>query len=86
MAHSQPGMPALLSVNRRSTEPVDEKIAEPLFRALQIVLRVHWAQETVIGHLPVKCGRKSAKSLRADNLINFALFHSIDLNSRDSPP
>jgi hypothetical protein len=63
---AQPGMAALFDVGLGTSEAADEKIAQALLRAFQIVRRVHWPENIVGWHLPIKCIGKALKSGLAD--------------------
>lgn len=75
MPHAKPGMPALLDIRRRTTEPVDQKITEPLLSAMKIVRRIKRAQNVVIRYLPVERGNQPLKSSRADGWVDLVFFH-----------
>lgn len=69
-------MPALLDVSRGSAESANEKIAEPLFGALHVLLRVHGSQDVVVVDLPVEDGNEGLEALFADQIVNLVfLYH-----------
>ncbi len=77
MTHAQAGMAALLDVNRRPAEPVNQEIAEALLRARKIVGRIQGPQEIVPGNLTVERRDQPLKSFLADDRIYLVLFHYV---------
>ena len=55
-------MAALFDVGLRAAKTEDQEIAEPMFRAFQIVCRIHGSKDVVIGNLAVKRGRQALES------------------------
>lgn len=69
-------MAALFDVDGWPSKSINQEIAEPLFRTLQILLRIHGTQEIIRGNLTVERAYQPFKSLIADRWINLVLFHS----------
>ena len=40
---------------RRRPEPVDQEVAQPLFRSQQILFRIHGTKDVISGDLPIEC-------------------------------
>jgi len=59
-------MPALFDIDLRASEASDEEIAQTLFRAFEIVRRIHWPQDVISRNLPVKCIGEALESFLAD--------------------
>jgi len=68
-------MAALFDVDLRPAEAPDQKIAQALFRAFEIMRRVHGPKDVVGRHLAVKGGDQSLKAGLADGGENMLLFH-----------
>jgi len=66
VADPQPRMAALFDVSLGTAETADEEIAEPLFRALQIVRRIQGPEYFVAGDLPIKRVGQAFESGLAD--------------------
>jgi len=75
MTHAQPRMPALFNVGRRSAEPVNQEIPEPLGSTLKILRRIQRAEQIVIGNLPVESRYQPLESLMPDLGIDLVLLH-----------
>ncbi len=69
-------MPALFHVNLRAPETSDQEIPQPLFRAFQIMRRIHRPQDVVGRNLAVKRVSQALKSRLPDGGENVLLFHS----------
>jgi len=54
VAHPQARMPALLDVQGRSAEAINQEIPQPLFRARKIVCGIHRAEHVILRNLPVE--------------------------------
>jgi hypothetical protein len=59
----------------RTAEAANEEIPKPLFRAFQIVRRVHRSQHIVARNLAIKRGGKPLKPGVANGRIDLLLFH-----------
>ena len=59
-------MPALLQVSRRTTEPDHQKISQVLLGFHKVAVRIHRAQQVVLGNLPIKRIGKALESELAD--------------------
>lgn len=70
MAHAQPRVPALLDVILRTAEAENQKIAEPLSRAFQILGRIHGAEHVIVRDLTIKSLCEPLKAARSDCRIN----------------
>lgn len=75
MPHAQPGMTALFDVGLRTAEAENQEIAQALFRAFQIVWRIHRAKNVIAGNLAVKRIGKPFESGLSDGCVNVLLFH-----------
>ena len=75
MPRAQAGMASLFDIAFRAAKPVNQKIAQPLFGAGQIVGRVHRAEHIVAGDLPVESGNETREALLANLRKNLVLFH-----------
>ena len=75
MPHPQPRMSPVLDVAFRSSESVNQKIAQPLLRAGEIFLPIHWPEQIIPRHLPVKRGNQSCKAVFPDSRIDLVRFH-----------
>jgi hypothetical protein len=54
MPHPKARMPSLLDVRLRPTEPKDQKLSQPVFRAGEVVFRVNRPEYVVGWNLPVE--------------------------------
>ena len=70
VAHPQARMPTPFDVARRSAEPADEKVTQPLFRAGEIVWWIHRPQDVIAGHLRVEGADEPRKSLLPDARVD----------------
>lgn len=61
MTHSQPGVSAFLQIVHRAPKTKEQKVPQPLFSPHKIMLRIHWPQNVILGHLPVKRPDKASK-------------------------
>ena len=68
-------MPALLEVAGRSAETADQKIAQPLLGAVEIVCRIHRSENVVAGHLPVERGDQPLETFLPNRLVNRSIVH-----------
>jgi len=75
VAHAQPWMAELFDIQRRSSKPINQEIAQPLFRARKVVYRIHRAENVILGNLPVERRHQPLKSFSAYNRIDLVLFH-----------
>lgn len=80
MPHAQPWVAALFDICLRAAKPEDQKIAQPLFCACQIVCRIHRPQHIVARNLPVKGIRQAFESGLPDRRVNMLLFHCFNSN------
>ena len=64
--HPQARVPALLDVARRAAEPSDEKVAQPLLGAGQIVRRIHRPENRIGRHLRVERADETREAVLAD--------------------
>jgi hypothetical protein len=64
--HPQPGVPSLLHVPLRAAEASDEKVAQPLLGAGEILRRVHHAQHRIAWDLTIEATNQSRESCFTD--------------------
>jgi hypothetical protein len=79
--HAQSGMAARFDISRRSSEPEDQKVAEAMFGAGEIVFSVHRPEKIVMRNPPVERGDQARETLVTDQAINFLFLHDIDASS-----
>ena len=82
MAHAKPRVPPLLDVARGAAEPANQEVAKPLLGPLQVVRRVHGAQEVVVWNLPVERRDKALEPVFTDGLEDLGVVHVCDVTSR----
>jgi len=79
-------MAALFEITRRAAEAKDEKIAQALLGAGEVVGGVHGAEDFVVRNLAVEGGDEAGETVFADLLIDIGIVHYdapvIDDNSR----
>lgn len=80
VAHTQSRMSALLEVARRSAESADHEIPQPLFRANQIVFRIHRTENVVLRNLCVKGMDQPGKSFFTDTRVNVVFCHNLSMS------
>jgi hypothetical protein len=68
-------MAPLFDIAYRAAKPVDQKIAQPLFSAGQVLGWIHGTQHIVAGDLPIESGNETREALVANLRINVLLFH-----------
>jgi len=77
-------MAALLDVSLRSAEPANEKVAQPLLGACEIVRWIHGREDLVAGNLPVERRNEARESLFSDNCVNILIVdHSVPESDTD---
>jgi hypothetical protein len=69
--HTQPRVSTFLYITLRPAESEDEEIAQSLLGALEIVLRIHRAEDTVPGNLPIERPHEASKPILTDERIHF---------------
>ncbi len=52
--HAQPGVASLLDIARRASKSKYEKISQALLGGLEIVRRIHAAEDFVVGNAPIE--------------------------------
>ncbi len=72
MTRPQPWMTALLDVTLRTAETPDQEVAEPLFRAREVVGGVHRPEDVVLRHLRVEGPHQPRKACFTDRRIEAA--------------
>src|SRR5262245_41184529 len=73
MPHPQPRVAPLLDISLRSAEAADEKVLQPLFRASQIIGRIHRAENVVARHLGVKRPDQPLEAVFTNLLVDLSL-------------
>jgi hypothetical protein len=68
-------MASFLDVGGGTSKTEDEEIAKPLFGAGEVLGWIHFGQNLIAGHLPVKRGDEAFEALGTDSRIDLALFH-----------
>jgi hypothetical protein len=81
VAHAEARMAARFFIPTRPAEAADEKIAEPLFGAGQVFLRIHRPENVVAGHLRVERRHQSLKAVFADPRVDVAFGHHFNHGS-----
>jgi hypothetical protein len=81
MADTQAGMAALFDISLRPAKTSDQEIPQPLFRAVQIVRRIHRSQDFIAWNLAVERVDKPFKPRLADGGIDVLFFHNAEPSS-----
>lgn len=68
--HSQSWVSTLFDVALRSAESKNQKLSQAFFSALKVVGRVHWAEDVIVGNLPIERGNKTRQTVFADDIVN----------------
>jgi 16S rRNA (adenine1518-N6/adenine1519-N6)-dimethyltransferase len=74
----QTWMTALFDVALRSAESKDQKVAQPLFGAVQIIWRIHAAQNIVMRYLAVKGTHQPRETVFPDHREEIRLVHGLN--------
>jgi hypothetical protein len=70
VTHPKARVSALFEISRRSAEPNNQEVTQPLLGAGQIVRRVHRPQHLVSGDLRVECADQSGKPVLSNPCID----------------
>jgi hypothetical protein len=62
-------MPALGDIPLRPAEAADQELAEPVFRPLEVVFRVHHPEDVVLGHLRIEGPDQPLEAVFADYAV-----------------
>ena len=76
----------MLHVARRAAEASDEKIAQPLFGAVQVVCRIHRRENVVAGHLRIKRPHEAGESLLANAFVDLLFTQIHNSSMTDEAP
>jgi hypothetical protein len=68
-------MPSPLDIVLRAPESKDQKIAQPLFRSLEIMRGVKRSKYWIFSYLPVKRANELLKASFSNRVINFTVIH-----------
>lgn len=83
VAHPQTRVSPLLDVALRATETADEKLAEPLLGAFEVIRSIHWAEHRVVRHLCIKGSSQAREPLLADPRVNVVFCHNASMSHED---
>ncbi len=73
--HPQARVASIVDISLRTAKAKYQEIAKALFRPLQVVYRVHGAEDVVARHLAIKRCHQTGKSFLSDSRVYVLVFH-----------